>query len=140
MSTHSTIAVQHADGSVSQCYCHWDGYLSHVGKMLANHYNTIEQAENLVSLGYISSLYCHNIPTGPHSYDNPEDGVTVYYGRDRGEEDVDSNVFSNFADFEENGMSEEFNYLFKDGKWECRQQRHSHDDFIPNVATWLSHE
>ena len=28
MATTSTIAVQHTDGTVSQIYCHFDGYLS----------------------------------------------------------------------------------------------------------------
>ena len=56
MATRSTIAVEHADGTVSQVYCHWDGYLTHNGQILLDHYDTQEKAEQLVSLGSISSL------------------------------------------------------------------------------------
>ncbi len=38
MATRSTIALEYADGSVSQVYCHWDGYLDGVGDQLAMDY------------------------------------------------------------------------------------------------------
>ncbi len=38
MATRSTIAIEYADGSVSQVYCHWDGYLDGVGDQLAMDY------------------------------------------------------------------------------------------------------
>ena len=56
MSTNSTIAVQHLDGTVSAVYCHWDGYLSYNGRILIDHYNSLEMAERLVDNGNISLL------------------------------------------------------------------------------------
>ena len=39
MATRSTIALEFADGTVEQVYCHWDGYLAHNGLMLLEHYS-----------------------------------------------------------------------------------------------------
>jgi hypothetical protein len=45
MGTRSTIALEFADGTVEQVYCHWDGYLSNNGKILQAHYmDPFEQA------------------------------------------------------------------------------------------------
>ena len=87
MATRSTIAVQHADGTVSQIYAHWDGYLSHNGRILFEAYNTQERAEALVALGDISSLDRSIEQPAGHSFNKPVEGCTVFYGRDRGEED-----------------------------------------------------
>ena len=37
-------------------YCHYDGYLDHNGRMLLEHYNSEEDAQDLVDNGYASSL------------------------------------------------------------------------------------
>jgi hypothetical protein len=39
MSTRSTIAIEHANGTIKKVYCHYDGYVRHVGKCLAEHYS-----------------------------------------------------------------------------------------------------
>ena len=118
MSTNSTIAVQHADGSVSQVYCHWDGYVSWNGKMLIEHYNTLEKAEALVALGWISSLYPSiECPEG-HSFETPVKGYTVVYGRDRGTENCEPATFETLSEYFLDGMDEEYNYLFRNGEWE----------------------
>ena len=39
MGTRSTIALEYADGTVHQVYCHWDGYLAYNGQMLLKHYS-----------------------------------------------------------------------------------------------------
>ena len=60
-----------------------------VGKTLFEHYNSQDLAEAVVVPGDMSSLNekCDK-PEG-HSYDKPAKGYTIYYGRDRGETDVD---------------------------------------------------
>lgn len=121
MATRSTIAVQHQDGTVSQIYAHWDGYLEHNGSLLKTHYTTLELAEELVSLGDISSLNERIHPTAPlgigHSFDQPEKGVTVYYGRDRGESDIAPAKYANLSDYMENGGGQEYDYIFLSGEW-----------------------
>lgn len=117
MATRSTIAVKDEDGKVSQIYCHWDGYLSHNGEILVNHYDSLELAKQLVSLGSLSVLRKRIEPLGLHSFDNPEENTCVYYGRDRGEDNTAPDVYWSEELYQVSGQVEEYNYLFKDGEW-----------------------
>lgn len=56
MGTRSTIALEFADGTVEQVYCHWDGYLENNGKILAEHYMDPFKLKELLALGGFSSL------------------------------------------------------------------------------------
>ena len=56
MGTRSMIGMVEADGSVSAIYCHWDGYLSHNGKILDEHYDSDIKVAELIALGNLSSL------------------------------------------------------------------------------------
>jgi hypothetical protein len=114
MSTRSNIIVEHTDKTVKRVYCHFDGYLEGVGATLLEHYNTQELAEALVVPGDMSSLgeKCDK-PKG-HSYNTPVEGYTVYYGRDRGEDDVGGTVYPSIdaALAQEEGW-EEYVYLWR---------------------------
>jgi hypothetical protein len=130
MATRSTIAVRHEDGTVSQIYCHWDGYLSHNGKLLMEHYNSLLGAEFLVSKGDLSVLAPRVTPDadrGIHTFDAPQNGVCVYYGRDRDETDTEPRRFDTRKDFINNCQREEYNYYFNGDWWEVEFD----DDFIP---------
>ena len=85
MGTRSAIGVMHGD-KAKVVYCHWDGYLEHNGRILFDHYDSAK-ANHLVALGNISSLDKNiEIPEGvEHSFDKSAKGITVFYGRDRGE-------------------------------------------------------
>ena len=105
MATRSRIAIENQDGTVDSIYCHFDGYLSGVGKTLFNHYDE-EKLEKLIELGDISSLG-----------DGTED--TIAYHRDRGE-DFYSASYSNVEELIEEGFSSGVNYIYcltKDGIW-----------------------
>ena len=114
MSTRSTISIQTPKGNIRSIYCHYDGYLSHVGALLHTYYNTDEKVNALIDLGSLSSL-CEKLtpdPTSPHSFDAPQEDVTIAYHRDRGEElHIDRPVSIHSID------SQEYNYIFKDGAW-----------------------
>jgi hypothetical protein len=121
MATRSRIAIENQDGTVSSIYCHNDGYPSHNGCILNDHYPDREKVEKLIALGSISSLAPEVEPTGPHSFDRPQSGTVVAYHRDRGEDlhtrtdkSIDSFVTS---DVEEYGyiMTKEGSWLFIDG-------------------------
>jgi len=56
MGTRSTIALEFADGSVSQVYCHWDGYLKNNGAILEQNYSDPFKLKELLALGDFSSL------------------------------------------------------------------------------------
>lgn len=118
MATRSTIAVQLEDGSVRQIYAHWDGYLSHNGRILQEHYNNSDRAQQLVALGDISVLAERINPLGDtHTFDTPEEDVTVYYGRDRGEKDTEPRVFADFDDYQKNVDAQGYEYIFRNGEW-----------------------
>lgn len=117
MGTRSDIIVQRTDGKWARIYCHWDGYVSHNGHILYNHYNSQKMAEKLVKLGDLSSL--GEVIGIKHSFDwqtklidkyrnGPDrDRYDAYksdpkyalysrmclaYGRDRGETGVEARV------------------------------------------------
>lgn len=116
MGTRATISVVHSDGTVSTSYLHYDGYVSHAGKILKEHYNTLEAAEDLVGHGDMSSIGVQIYPNGEHSFDSREKGTCVFYGRDRGELGTEPQK-SPSAAIARRSNSEEYNYIFEDGKW-----------------------
>ena len=119
MGTRSRIGVMHGDVCKS-VYCHWDGYLEYNGKMLLENYDS-SKANFLVALGDISSLRKGiEIPEGvEHSFDKANDDITIFYGRDRGEKNVDFVVDHTFEDFMKrvDGCGAEYYYIMKDGEW-----------------------
>lgn len=80
MSTNSIIGVMHGD-RCKYIYCHWDGYLSHNGKILLEHYDSAK-ANQLVALGNLSIL-AQDIGN-KHPFDNHAefDNMCLFYGRD----------------------------------------------------------
>jgi hypothetical protein len=50
------IGMVEADGSVSAIYCHWDGYVSHVGKILDKSYDSDIKVAELLAMGDLSAL------------------------------------------------------------------------------------
>jgi hypothetical protein len=117
MATRSTIAVVHEDGTVSQIYCHYDGYLQHNGQMLLEYYNNTLAVEFLVSKGDLSVLAPRVSTTGSHSFDTPENGVCIYYGRDRGETNTEPKTYASVSEYLDNFVPEEYNYLFNGTSW-----------------------
>lgn len=83
MSTRSYIAIQHADGSIDAISCHYDGYPTGVGATLAEHYQTSDKVQRLISLGDLSCL-----GTSPDKKPGelPELDETTAYHRDWGED------------------------------------------------------
>jgi hypothetical protein len=142
MGTRSTIALEFADGTVEQVYCHWDGYLEHNGKILAEHYSDPFKLRDLIDQGGISSLgeeigikhpfsqfHVKNIELSDEenarieaelkiAYEAArEANATTFYARDRGE-DLTKEKFENFADYAAFHQREEFAYCLRtDGKW-----------------------
>lgn len=118
MSTRSTIAILRADNTVSQIFCHWDGYLSHNGVLLYLNYQDTQKVEKLIALGSVSSLDKEvDIPVGSkHNYSNRVEGITTFYGRDRGEEDVGPVHFESLAEYKKEGDFQGYDYLFNESE------------------------
>jgi hypothetical protein len=119
MATRSRIGIEQADGTVKSIYCHWDGYPKGVGKILVEHYLMRDKVESLMALGSISTLGEQVEPTGrvDHTFELPEDGITVAYHRDRGEDLDPARVDKSLNDFLQSDV-EEFGYVFTQyGEW-----------------------
>jgi hypothetical protein len=98
MGTRSTIALEFADGTVEQVYCHWDGYLDNNGVILEQHYKDPFKVRDLLDCGDMSSLGANigeqHAFDCPHKYGTPEyqawsehkSTMCTFYGRDRGED------------------------------------------------------
>ena len=116
MSTRSAIGFVEYDGTIESIYCHWDGYPEGVGAILANHYTDIEKVGDLLDLGSLSILGTE-IGT-KHDFDKhrPEDGCLAY-GRDRGEENVQSIVTNSLEEFFNAYEWSEYFYWFDGNKW-----------------------
>jgi hypothetical protein len=128
MATRSTIAIERADGTVHQVYCHWDGYISNNGRLLLEHYSDPAVLQELIDLGSISTLgYTVGVehPFNHHSTKMTLDehteayrDMTTFYARDRGEE-LSINKFDNYENYRKDLQVEEFNYILRNtGLWE----------------------
>ena len=109
MGTRSTIALEFADGTVEQVYCHWDGYLEHNGKILATHYMDPFKLRDLIDLGGFSSLRETVGETAQEAYTQ------------RGE-DCDINKYKDLAEYFAECQQEEYDYILSN---------------INGVATWF---
>jgi hypothetical protein len=123
MGTRSTIALEFADGSVEQVYCHWDGYLAHNGQILLKHYSNPFILRDLIDLGDISSLkptigtkhaFSHfDTEMDQKEYSEKYGEMTTFYGRDRGETGADKKSFVDFQDYLAHHQYEEYDYILR---------------------------
>ena len=123
MGTRSTIALEFADGTVEQVYCHWDGYLAYNGKMLLEHYSNPFVLRDLIDLGDISSLkptvgtkhaFSHfGTEMDQKEYEALYGNMTTFYARDRGETGTSAKRFKDFADYKANHQYEEYEYILR---------------------------
>ena len=100
MGTRSTIAIEFADNSVSQIYCHWDGYLDNNGKILRDNYTDPFKVRALVDLGGFSSLRETVEATAESAYTQ------------RGE-DKDVNRYMNIDEYFADCQQEEYDYIMR---------------------------
>lgn len=116
MSTRSSIGVMHGD-QILAIYCQWDGYLSHNGRILSEHYDT-SKANQLVALGNLSILGERVSPAvgQVHTFGAAQEGVCVFYDRDRGLTSQQAQTYDSLAEWAEN-VDFEFLYVIKDGIW-----------------------
>lgn len=120
MATRSAIYMQNEDGTDTCIYCHWDGYPSHNGRILREHYQDRVKVEKLFSLGNLSVLG-EEIDPNPdleHNFDNWQEGVCLFYGRDRGDKGEEAIILQKKDICPYGGIEYEYVYTL-DGKWIC---------------------
>ena len=130
MGTRSAIGYKTPQGKIRAKYSHYDGYPAGVGRTLLNHYTEARKIAQMVELGDQSFLAEEIFPKGEHSFSKPEEGVTVFYGRDRGEKDVDAQEFETVQEFVEyyTGAGCEYFYLHTANGWIVHDRYHVGND------------
>ena len=144
MGTRSRIAVMHGDNCKS-VYCHWDGYLEYNGSILQKHYDSAK-ANNLVALGDLSSLKpeigiqhafgYHGTEISAEDYEKQFGNMCTFYGRDRGEKNVEFQTDSSFESFIERvqGNCCEWYYIMRDGVWYVGNVYQSDEQFYKKLV------
>ena len=132
MATRSTIALEFADGTIGQVYCHWDGYLAHNGQMLKEYYSNPFILRDLIDLGSLSSLRPQIGTKHPFSmfeanmtqdeFANLYRDMCTFYERDRGERSADATYFKDYEHFLVDGQAEEYDYILRN---------------VNGIATWF---
>ena len=64
MATRSRIGIELKDGSILSAYHHWDGYPQWLGRILNTHYNSRQQAADLIDGGDMSTCWTNERWTG----------------------------------------------------------------------------
>ena len=116
MSTRCSITAKCDDGKFRSIYCHFDGYPSAAGKTLLGSFQEQKKIEDMLALGDMSQLDSSiECPDG-HSYKKAVDGHCVFYGRDRGETNVECLTKATRDEcFEKNHQA--YNYFWDGNKW-----------------------
>ena len=108
MGTRSFIGIQNEDESIRYVYCHWDGYPSHNGKILNEHYTDRKKVDKLLDGGDMSVL-------------NEDITDVEYYNQMKGQDpDNDAALVDNMVVFLEdikNSWCEWVYILSKKNKW-----------------------
>ena len=123
MGTRSTIALEFADGTVEQVYCHWDGYLSNNGEILKAHYMDPYKVRELIDLGDLSSLRPNIGVAHPFSsfgqdkmtseeFEKQFGEMCTFYTRDRGE-DCPARKYKSVDEYFTEGQQEEYDYILR---------------------------
>jgi len=123
MSTNANIGIIEPDGTVTAIYTHWDGYPSHHGPILLEHYTDEAKVRALIALGDISSL---GPEIGePHDFDTRDHSVCTAYHRDRQEPwaDVKPTKVASVGEFLQGLGHAEYLYLWRHGRWEFSASR-----------------
>ena len=78
MGTRSRIGIELNDNSILSVYCHYDGYPEFNGRVLENHYDTVEKVRNLIDGGDMSCTWTN---AGWNNETLPESGPLHYTAR-----------------------------------------------------------
>ena len=111
MATRSRIGIELKDGSVLSAYHHWDGYPEWLGRILKTHYNSREQAAELIDGGDMSAAW-------------GDENRAEYYS-ERGE-DCPPRYDETREEFL--SMGEEFSYIFTSAGWVCYDMNEFNDN------------
>ena len=132
MGTRSRIGIELKDGSILSAYHHWDGYPSWLGRILNTHYNTREQAAELIDGGDMSCAWTNERWGDKNEYGGQmktevEEYGPQYYSQ-RGE-DCPPRLDNDMEEFFSDG--EEYSYIFRNGNWFAYDMHQFEDAVAP---------
>jgi len=105
MGTRSAIGYKLPNGKIRAKYCHWDGYVEGgVGQTLQESYQDAVKIGLMVELGDMSTLAA-------------EIADCSFYGRDRGDTDVDAQDYDDFDDFTTSFEGCDYFYVWNGNEW-----------------------
>jgi hypothetical protein len=105
MGTRSAIGYKLPNGKIRAKYCHWDGYVEGgVGQTLQESYQDAVKIGLMVELGDMSTLAA-------------EIADCSFYGRDRGDTDVDAQDYDDFDDFTTSFDGCDYFYVWNGNEW-----------------------
>jgi hypothetical protein len=130
MSTRSRIGIELKDGSILSAYHHSDGYPSWLGRILTTHYNSYDQASELIDGGDMSCAWTNERWSNDLLDRHREKYGPQYYSQ-RGE-DCPPRLDANLNEYLSDG--EEYAYLFANGEWVCYDMHQFEDDKLSEVV------
>jgi hypothetical protein len=136
MATRSLIGKLNLDGTITNIYCHFDGYPEHNGVILQEHYYTPFKVDQLLALGNLSVL-SEQIGEKQDfdSYSTRNNDWCLAYGRDRGESNQQATV-STHEEFFSDDHGVDYLYLYNNEfEWECYSAWDLSSVTIPTAAT-----
>ena len=133
MATRSIIGIQNENKTITYIYCHNDGNISGVGKILFDNYSDENKIKDLMKLGDLSSLGTEPI-SNPHSWEKPSSEDILDHYAQWFAETHPENMCNTYASRGENCPATtvkdldkflaaksktwaEYAYLFRDGEW-----------------------
>ena len=122
MATRSRIGIELKDGSILSAYHHWDGYPQWLGRILNTHYNSRQQAADLIDGGDMSSCWNDTI-WGEDRTDGNKYGPEYYSARG---ENCPPRYDQTREEFLSDG--EEFSYIFTSAGWVCYDMNEFNDN------------
>ena len=116
MSTRAIVAVRLSKDKYKSIYVHFDGYKEGLGKILLCHYTCPKKIQKMINLGDAS--YIRSELGKKHNFDNPKEGYSLFYGRDRGEHNIAPRTVKGIDNLVELAFDRTVDYLYMyNGKW-----------------------
>ena len=121
--TRSQVGKIDKNGKITSVYVHYDGYPEHMVPTVKNYDK--KGVDELIKLGASGISFLDKKIGKKQDFNNPERGTTLFYGRDRGENNDMTTTWKNAADVKgyfkqvANDGGAEYVYLYdeRDGKW-----------------------
>jgi hypothetical protein len=107
------LAMRNEDGGITAIYCHYDGYVEGVGRILNEHYQDPEKIKKLLSIGDLSVLAEEIGETNSFDPGMRVGGVCLFYTRDGGEKEALAKKFHNLFNAENHYISTDYYYVFE---------------------------